>query len=224
MTWRYERPMDDGDHFAVLLDGACEPSARLRHALAGARSIAADGGMRHAVPLGLWPELWVGDFDSAEPELRDAYPDVPRDHHPVAKDATDGEIAIRTAMTRGARRLTIVGAFGGPRIDHALGTIALTLSLPPELRVAMTDGRQWGYPLHGGKRIEIGGLPHATLSIVGFSDLGGLDITGTQWTLAGASVPFGSSLALSNGIDANGSATIALREGRALVVVTPAAD
>ncbi|MGO6903043.1 thiamine diphosphokinase, partial [Rhizobium ruizarguesonis] len=47
--------------FTILLGGELSLTERLRHAIAGSRFIAADGGMRHAAALGITPELWVGD-------------------------------------------------------------------------------------------------------------------------------------------------------------------
>ena len=76
---------------------------RLRAATDGSRFIAADGGMRHAVALNATPELWVGDFDSTPADLRDAFPNVPKQPYPAAKAATDGEIAISEAIDRGVR-------------------------------------------------------------------------------------------------------------------------
>ena len=45
------------------------------------------------------------------------------------KDESDTELAIRAALARDADGLVIVGALGGPRIDHALANIGL-LAMP----------------------------------------------------------------------------------------------
>ena len=213
-------------HFAVLLAGPCEPTPVLRDTVAGARAIAADAGMRHAAPLGLTPELWVGDFDGAPGDLLADHADVPRETHPPAKDATDGEIAIDAALARGATRLTIVGAFGGPRVDHALGTLALGLATAERgVTVVMTDGRQWAHPLLPGRPVRIPN-PETVgplVSLIGIGDLRGLTLTGVRWPLTDADVPFGSSLTLSNeAVDAaTGSVTASLGAGRAWLVRGP---
>ena len=64
--------------FTVLLAGDITPTARLAAQIAGTRVIAADSGMRHAAVLGLAPELWLGDFDSASDPLLAAHGEVPR--------------------------------------------------------------------------------------------------------------------------------------------------
>ena len=204
--------------FAILLDGPCEPTSRLRDAVRGWRAIAADGGMRHAAALDLAPELWVGDFDGTSPDLLAAH-GTPRDVHPTAKHATDGEIAVRAALDRGATSLLLVGALGGPRVDHALGLLALAVATAGRgVGVALTDGRQWALPLLPDRPLELD-APGRTLSVVGLSDLAGLSLTGVRWPLDGADVPLGSSRTLSN--ETRGPVAATLRSGRALVIHGP---
>src|SRR5919197_1154341 len=41
------------------------------------------------------------------------------------KDESDAELAVLAAVERGATRITVVGAFGGPRLDHGLANAGL---------------------------------------------------------------------------------------------------
>ena len=90
--------------FLILLGGELSPGPRLAAQIEGARVIAADGGMRHAATLGLVPELWVGDFDSSDTALKARFSGVERVEHPVAKDMTDGELAIDQPAARAHAR------------------------------------------------------------------------------------------------------------------------
>ena len=205
--------------FTILLGGDAEPTPRLARQVAGSRVIAADSGMRHAGPLGLVPELWTGDFDSVDAALDAAHPDIPREIFPPAKDLTDGEIAVEAALARGATALTLVGAFGGPRADHAFLHLALGVRLAERgLAILLTSGTQEGVPLlEGASRFDY--LPGTVFSVVAMTDLTGLTLEGVRWPLDGKHVPFGSSLTLSN--EVTGDLTVHLTSGRAILIAHP---
>ena len=86
--------------------------------------IGVDRGMEFLCRHQILPNYIVGDFDSVKKEIGDYYrneTNVPiREFNPV-KDASDTEIAIRLAMTLGAKEILILGATGG-RIDHLWAT------------------------------------------------------------------------------------------------------
>lgn len=205
--------------FAILLGGDLAATPRLCRQLEGVRTIAADSGMRHAQPLGLTPELWTGDFDSVDEDMRARHAGVPTEIFPSDKDMTDGEIAIEAALTRGARELVLVGAFGGARADHAFQHLSAALRLA-EAGVAclLTSGAQEGAPLMAGETrfdYEDGTI----FSVLPFSDLGGLTLDGARWPLSQQAVPFGSSLTLSNRVA--GRLTVRLSSGRAMLIAHP---
>ncbi|GAA0517083.1 thiamine diphosphokinase [Deinococcus depolymerans] len=184
--------------------------------------IAADGGARHAALLTGWGlnvpvDAWVGDFDSSAGLRLDA----PREVHPAAKDETDAELAVRAARTRGAAELVFVGAFGG-RFDHtlALALLALRLTERDGLRVTLTSGDEWGWPLTPASALSLAAPPGATLSVLAVSGLRGLSLGGVRWPLTEADVPAGSGWTVSNEVR-GGPVTASLREGRALVTVLP---
>lgn len=205
--------------FTILLGGDLIATDRLHGQIAGSRVIAADSGMRHARALGLRPELWTGDFDSVPDPMRLEHHEIPTEIFPPEKDLTDGEIAVEAALKRGARRLVLAGAFGGPRADHAFLHLSAALRLAESgTACLLTSGSQEGYPLLPGRhRFE---LPVGSLfSVVAFGDLGGLTLEGAQWPLKNHSLAFGSSLTLSN--RTTDTLRVGLSAGRAFLIAHP---
>jgi thiamine pyrophosphokinase len=210
--------------FTILLGGDLIRTPRLDRQVEGTRVIAADAGIGHARLLGLMPELWVGDFDSVPADLPADLAAVPRQIFPPEKDKTDGELAIAAALERGATSLVLAGAFGGKRADHAFLHLALSLQLAEAgIKVLLTSGAQEGVPLQPGKA----GFDYADgtlFSVLGFSDLSGLTVSGAKWPLDHVEVAFGSSLTISNEVKSEktgGRLEIALGHGRALLLAHP---
>lgn len=205
--------------FTILLGGEICSTERLLSLTENTRAIAADGGMRHATALNLKPELWVGDFDSADDAEFTAFADVERQPYPTAKAVTDGEIAVDEAIKRGAKELILVGALGGERSDHALQHYAYALSLKQQgFRVVLTSGEEEAHPLLAGS-LDIDQPVGSLLSVIGFTDLAGLDIDNVAYPLDDFSLPFGSSRTVSN--IAKGHVRLRLREGKAIVLCRP---
>lgn len=205
--------------FVVLLGGALAVTPRVRADIFGARFVAADGGMRHAAALRVTPEIWVGDFDSASQELIAAWPGVERQPYPVAKNETDGAIAVSVAVERGAREIVLAGALGGERSDHALMHLLHAVSLAQEgLAVKLTSGEEEAWPvLPGSQEID---LPKGSLfSILGLSPLEGLFIGNVRYPLNDFSLPFGASRTISN--VAEGPIRLSLASGRAILIARP---
>lgn len=205
--------------FLVLLSGAVTPGPRLAALARGARVIAADEGMRHAEPLGVMPELWVGDFDSTDAALADRWKDVTREPFPAAKNDTDGALAIEAAIARGARSLILAGALGGERSDHALAHFALSIALSEAgYDVVMTSGEEEAVPLRPGENHF--NLPAGSLfSIVGFTAISKLTIIGARYPLHEHEAAFGTTRTLSN--VAEGPVTIRHEGGRAVLLARP---
>ena len=108
----------------VVVAGGSAPASRALEAIpTGAPVIAADGGADHAIALGLEIELAVGDFDSVTPATLASLGDRV-ERHPVDKDATDLELALRAALTLDPRRILVVGGVEG-RLDHLLGELLI---------------------------------------------------------------------------------------------------
>ncbi len=90
--------------------------------------IAADGGYRHCLGIGLQPDLILGDFDSIDPESRGELTAYTAQHPgcvqilPAEKDDTDTLAAIRIGLARGCREFEIYGSQGG-RLSHTMANI-----------------------------------------------------------------------------------------------------
>jgi thiamine pyrophosphokinase len=88
--------------------------------------LAADGGTRNALALGLTPHLIAGDLDSITAWERKimAAAGVEMIQFPRDKNETDLELAVQQSALMRPEQVVIVGALGG-RLDQTLGNIAL---------------------------------------------------------------------------------------------------
>jgi thiamine pyrophosphokinase len=216
-------------HALILADGSVPPPATLELVWPGWSAgvdlvIAADGGARHAALIGRRPDLWVGDGDSIDAAdlaaLEAAGVAVRRS--PVDKDESDAELAILAAIDEGARRVTILGALGGARIDHGLANVWL-LGHP---RLAGCDARLLDAAarirLVGPGRTDLAGRIGDLVSLLPFGgDATGLTTRGLRYPLRDEALPSGPSRGLSNVREA-GDAALTVESGRILVVETPA--
>lgn len=179
--------------------------------------ICADGGLRHAVALGLTPDLLVGDFDSLEPALlanaqRNGLPIL---RLPVEKDKTDSQVALEEAVRRGADEVLLVGG-SGSRLDHTLSNLLLLPGIP--VPVTLTDGLNIARLLRPGQSLQVQAQPGAYLSLVPLSPVvTGVCVDGVHWPLTNATLRWGDSLGISNRITA-GLAAVSAAEGFLLVV------
>lgn len=228
-----ERGVDATRQAIVLADGAVGSRAALDVVWPGwcAPSpyvVAADGGARHAPGLELRIDRWVGDGDSLGEEGIEALAaaGVPIDRAPVDKDESDTEMALRAVLERQPAAIVILGALGGPRLDHAVANLAL-LTLPelrgidvrlisPDARVRLVEAAasEGAITLEG--RVD----DLVTLLPIG-SDATGVTTSGLAFPLRGETLLLGRSRGLSNRRTAE-AATVGLTAGRLLVVETPA--
>lgn len=220
----------------ILADGDVGSRAALDAAWPGwlypdARVVAADGGARHAQPLGLTIDRWVGDGDSlGEAGIASlAAAGVPIERARPDKDESDMELAVLAAIALGAARLTIVGALGGPRLDHALANLGL-LALPQlaqldvELLAIDARVRLMTAPDAGGapRRLDLTGRIDDIVSLLPIgADAKGVTTTGLVYTLDDEALLIGRTRGLSN-VRASEDGAVVLRSGRLLVVETPA--
>ena len=109
-------------HVVIISGGTVEENLALDilKKQSSAFLIAVDRGLEFFYKHKIKPDYIVGDFDSISEEVIRYYREetkVPiREYNPV-KDASDTEIAIRTALALGCDQMIILGATGS-RIDH----------------------------------------------------------------------------------------------------------
>jgi thiamine pyrophosphokinase len=240
-----ERPPQDGRHPAararhvlVVAGGDVPPRSALDAAWPGwlddvTSVIAADSGWTHARALGLDPDLLVGDLDSLDPALvlEAEAAALPIHRHPAAKDESDAELALHEAVRGGATRITVLGALGGPRLDHALGNIWLlahpvldaidVVLLDEQARVSLLAAPD------AGRRPVTRALPGRLGAFVSLFPLGGdaegITTRGLRYPLADESLPAGPTRGLSN-VRTAADAAVTLRRGRLLIVEGPGAE
>jgi thiamine pyrophosphokinase len=212
------RPISD---VAIVVAGGAPVDPRVLKGLPGdARVIAADSGLGHARALGLDADVVVGDMDSVDPtdlaEAEAAGALVVR--HPVAKDATDLELALGYAHREGHRRTVVIGGAGG-RISHLLGNAAVIAApalgdMEVEWRLAQATIRV----VRPASPAGIGGTPGDLVSLLAVGGPAhGVTTTGLRWRLDDATLQPGSTRGISNEMTA-AAAGVTLRRGVVLAI------
>src|SRR2546430_6389146 len=124
--------------------------------------IAADGGATKLAKAGRRPDLVIGDMDAITTEAqRDLeLAGVTLERYPTEKAQTDGELALDAAVKRGADEIVVVGAFGGPRLDHMAGNLLLLAHDDiAAIDVALVTERATFRSLLGPGILELEGMP-----------------------------------------------------------------
>jgi thiamine pyrophosphokinase len=146
--------------------------------------IAADGGLKHMLRIGITPAIIIGDLDSAPQEEAARLEREGRRvmRYPREKDATDLELAIQQAVAERVKTILIVGALGG-RLDQTLGNLAL-LSGPNlvQVDIRLEDGIEEVFLIRSQDIIH--GQTGDTVSLIPFQGPAqGVETEGLQYPL-----------------------------------------
>ena len=236
MTTRAPRAAGDpaDRHALVVADGDVPARTALDAAWPGWDAgvvdvVAADGGLARARAMGLRPDVLVGDLDSLAPPLVAAAEadGIPIRRARADKDESDAELALLEAIDRGATRITMIGAFGGPRLDHALAN--LWLLAHPALETAavvLLDARSRVFlvrapgPDGGPVTRALPGPVGAMVTLLPFAgDAAGVTTRGLAYPLRDEPLTAGPARGLSN-VRESADASVTIRSGRLLVVET----
>lgn len=181
--------------------------------------IAADSGYNNASRLGVRPGLLLGDLDSIDRGALapDELEHIEKIIVPAIKDDTDTQLAVDTALERGADEIIIIGGLGG-RLDHTLSTVFLLEYIKDKgARGVITDGRNRVRIMESGEELTIK-RGYKYLSLVGLTDTcEGVSISGVFYPLKDAVLERKYAFAVSNEITAD-AAEISLSKGILLVI------
>jgi len=129
---------DSAKKACVFCNGPLGNSAKVRHIAKDCDLlIAADGGARYCVDIGLIPQVIIGDADSISSDMWKNDCGIEHIRYPIDKDKSDAALAVEYALEHGCEQVVLVAATGG-RLDHTLGNVALIASHPGQ--VALFDG------------------------------------------------------------------------------------
>ncbi len=186
----------------------------------------ADGGVVHALAMGLKPQVLIGDHDSIAPEflaqLQSADTEIIT--HPKNKDKTDLHLAIDWAAAQGASEVMLVTALGG-RLDHLLANVLLmTRSDYAYIHLTLVEIHQgqvqWACVLHAHDAFELHGALGDGLSLIPLSStVESVCLKGTQWPLKNHTLTLGDTTGISN-VFAKAKIKIEIGEGELLVIHT----
>jgi len=210
----------------IVADGRTHDAALRDAVQPGTFVIGADGGARRTLLAGVHVDLVVGDLDSLDPmdlgELVAAGAEVIPVH--TDKDESDTELCLLTALDRGATSIRLLGALGGPRIDHELANVSL-LAHPrlDGLDVAIVDGgatiRRMG-TVDGAASLSIAGTAGDLVTLLAIDDpVEGVTTHHLRYPLRAESLTPGPARGLSNEM-LEGVARVDTRRGRLLVIHT----
>lgn len=186
--------------------------------------IAADGGVKHILKLGLVPQTIIGDFDSTPKNIlknigrtrRSAPTKIIK--YPTKKDETDFELAIDYCLEKKFNEIIIFGILGD-RIDHLLANILLLAKIQtknPKTKIKVIEGKKEIYILN--KEIIINGQIGDELSIIPVSGkLEGIVTEGLYYRLIDDTLSFGSTRGVSNVMNKT-SVKITVVDGTALII------
>ncbi|MDI6770492.1 MAG: thiamine diphosphokinase [Anaerolineales bacterium] len=201
-----------------------EPARRLIHT--GDTLIAADGGTRYILALGLLPSVVIGDLDSLTSDDRQRLEGsgVEIRQYPRDKDDTDLALALHYAVEAGHREILVVAALGG-RLDQSLANLAL-LTDPRLSTLRQAQGGLFDVRLDDGieeaffvrDHATISGNPGDTVSLLPWGGPArGVTTEGLRWPLRGETLYPHKTRGVSNELLGE-TATISLKSGLLLVI------
>ncbi len=149
---------------------------------------------------------------------------IPVELAPAAKDESDLELALLRALAGGASAITVLGALGGPRFDHAVANTLLlahprlagrqAFVLDATTRIRLLDASA------GPEDVALAGRRGDLVSLFPFgAEARGVVTAGLDYPLRDEDLGLGPARGLSN-VRSGPEARVSLRAGRLLIIET----
>lgn len=200
----------------IYVGGEIHPENITEHPKADDLTIAADSGYCNALALGESVQILVGDFDSIDKDQQiDEKVEILT--VPAEKDFTDTQLAIETAIKRGARDIVIVGGLSG-RLDHTLSNLAILRELSEsQVYGLITDGKnRVRYIRSTSTLISRSGYKYLSL-IADDEKVKGVSVEGCKYPLENATLTNRYQYAISNEITGN-CALVSVKKGGLYII------
>ncbi len=158
--------------------------------------VAVDSGTEQAYKLFLKPNLIIGDLDSIDEKTikRAEKDEVQILKYETNKNETDFELALKYVIDKEIKDITIIGGEYG-EIDHLFGVLTVIISFQEDQQILWIHKDQ-SVLIPNSKKIAIGS--NVEFSILPFTNLKNLSISGAQWNLDNENIEFGKSVTLRN--------------------------
>lgn len=166
--------------------------------------ISCDGGLRHAEAMGIWPNVVIGDLDSAPSAALSACraKGIPIHIHPTDKEDTDLALAMTYALENYISSITIVGALGG-HADHQIANFHV-LDTAKGIPAEIWDENTSAQLIHG--FLCISKEDYQTISLIPLStEVAGIKTQGLVYPLSGETLRLGVVRGVSNSFCASGA-------------------
>jgi len=185
-------------------------------------AVAVDGGIRFFIRNKIYPDLLVGDFDSAPKMSKRFLSNFDVIQYPSHKDKTDIQLALEYVLKAGAASIDICGGVSGYEIDHTLGNIFLLELVNShakkkkcKIKARLIDPGAEIFLLENDS-ITLFGRRGDKISIIPIASGVSLNFTGLEYPPPSYRLKFGDSLTLRNSLKGN-RCRIDLK-GRAVIV------
>lgn len=199
----------------IYLGGRIAPDNITEHPRATDLTVAADSGLVNAQALGERVDIVLGDMDS----LGDV--EIPRGAErisfPPEKDLTDAQLAVETAIARGADDIVLVGGLDG-RLDHTLSVLGILedLTLRGIHAVALSGDNRARYLPSTSTLLPRS--PYKYLSLIAADKkVRGVSVEGCKYPLKNATLTPRLQFAISNEIVEN-CALVSVRRGGIFII------